>query len=155
MRKLPWYWSLILWIVVLILLFLLRWSMIGAKTYTFEFSRHPCDQVEPTLQQVKECLVSIAKEYDLNVYRFIETARGESSFNINAVGDSGDAIGVFQFHENTWIEFVRRYKDYLPQNFVNNRYNWKSQILLAAVSWYVDEELAAQHWTAWRTLASK
>lgn len=110
----------------------------------------PCPSENPTRDEVKDCLVWVAGRYGLNVNNFVQTAIGESSLNINAVGDNGKALGVFQYHQPTWDLFIKWFKDYLPMDFTYNRESYRDQIILTGVSWGVADTLAARHFMAWR-----
>ena len=47
---------------------------------------------------------TVAEKYGLSGNRMIRLANCESSLNQNAIGDSGRAVGLYQFHLSTWNE---------------------------------------------------
>ena len=77
--------------------------------------------IDPIVQQVQvQCLtkgcVTDLIEYYANLYGVdkdtaLQVAKCESEFKTNAVGDSGKAYGVFQFHEPTFREFAKKFGD--------------------------------------------
>lgn len=79
-----------------------------------------------------------------NIPLLYETAKCESNFRENAVGDSGLAYGVFQFHERTFNSF--RQKAGMPYLEYHNPYD---QTILA--SWAFKNGLS-YHWTCFTRL---
>lgn len=47
---------------------------------------------------------TVAQKYGLSANRMINLAKCESSLNQEAKGDSGRAVGLYQFHLSTWNE---------------------------------------------------
>jgi len=67
----------------------------------------------------------------------------ESSWNINAIGDSGKAIGILQFHQSTFDMFSKKY------NLDLDIYNPLDQILLANLM--LEENIRnIIHWSVWK-----
>lgn len=53
-------------------------------------------------------ITNAAVEYGQDPARMIAVARCESSLDVNAVGDQGAAVGLWQFHLPTWTANARR-----------------------------------------------
>lgn len=69
--------------------------------------------IKPTLQ---EYISLYAHQYGASEKELLAVAKCESSFNQNAIGDGGRAIGVFQFHRPTWESFSRKLGERLDIN---------------------------------------
>ena len=47
-------------------------------------------------------VATMAAERGVDVTRALATVTAESTWDADAVGDEGDAVGLWQFHEPTW-----------------------------------------------------
>lgn len=50
---------------------------------------------------------TVAEKYQLNIFRFTNLIRCESTFNKTAIGDSGRAYGLLQFHKPTFEQYCQ------------------------------------------------
>jgi len=64
----------------------------------------------PRTYTAKEYIIRYAKQFRTNPKLLLKIANCESEMNTNAIGDAGLAIGIYQYHKNTWNDFVKLYK---------------------------------------------
>lgn len=92
----------------------------------------------------KQYIILFAQRYQVNEDLLLDVAYCESRFNQNARGDSGKAIGIFQFWQGTWDSFSKDFGEILDINSVHD------QAKLAAWAFSTGKQL---HWTCFRILA--
>ncbi len=98
----------------------------------------------------KECVLGLIKKwaniYDVPVDLAVEIADCESELKVDAVGDSGKAYGVYQFHKPTFKEFSEKLGvklDYM---------NTEDNVRLAM--WGLANE-KGHHWSCYRKIAER
>lgn len=69
----------------------------------------------------------------------------ESSENTKAVGDSGKAYGLYQYHQPTWNAFASKYRKQFGGDLLQ-RDNPKDQVELTA---WAFKQGYQNHWTCW------
>lgn len=52
-------------------------------------------------------IATVAQKYGLSANRMINLAQCESSLNQKAVGDSGKAVGLYQYWPGTWKQYCK------------------------------------------------
>lgn len=97
-----------------------------------------------TPECVKQLIEFYAKAHDVEASLALGVARCESEFKTTAVGDSGLAYGVYQFHQPTFKEFAKAYGD--PSLEYKNT---EDQIELAM--WAISNG-KGNHWTCYRKI---
>jgi len=111
-------------------LFLLPWSAIAITETPNQF------EIEKFIRQV-------AIENNIPPSWAVGIVQKESQFNINAVGDSGRAFGLWQIWKPTWDIFTKKYLNETDQVFADYK-NWRWQTIVAI------RALADNKWTFWR-----
>jgi hypothetical protein len=84
-----------------------------------------------------------AKQYGVDPVIFKKVMFCESHNKQSAIGDSGRAVGVFQFHKGTFDGYAKKLGKTLDIN------SYRDQIELAAYMFSIGE---ARHWTAYRAV---
>jgi len=59
--------------------------------------------------KVKQMIEWVSREYDCDTSLMLWLAEKESSYKIDAVGDKGKAVSLFQFWESTWDLFSKKF----------------------------------------------
>jgi len=94
--------------------------------------------------QKKATAVFWALHYQIDVQEYLGVIDCESSWNIAAVGDSGRAYSLLQFHAPTFEGFKEE------AEMTDLEYDsWKDQLRLGAWGFANDKE---HHWTCWKLL---
>ncbi len=65
---------------------------------------------------VQESIVHFARVYKVQEKQLLAVSFCESSFNQNAIGDKGRAVGIFQFHKPTFDRFTKEMGEVLDYN---------------------------------------
>lgn len=91
----------------------------------------------------KEIVVDFAKKYQVSSTEMLGVMQCESKGNQSAVGDSGHAFGVYQYHVPTFNSFEKRMGEDLD---INSKYD---QIKLTA--WAFSKGYQS-HWTCYRIM---
>lgn len=58
---------------------------------------------------IRQIIVKSAVTFNTNPEILLKVAMCESSLNPQSIGDHGHAIGIFQYHKNTFERFVKLY----------------------------------------------
>mgnify|MGYP001607984416 CR=1 FL=1 len=93
---------------------------------------------------MKELIEFYADMYGVKREVALKVAQCESEFKTTAVGDSGKAYGVFQFHKPTFTEFSQKFGDESLEYK-----NVEHSIELAM--WAISHGMG-HHWTCYRNL---
>jgi len=111
----------------------------GDKSESKYFSS-PLDVLSVSLSEsaIKGAISYVAINNGLDPEILLSVAQCESGFKVDAVGDSGKAYGLFQFHKPTFDGFCRG--DY---------YSAKDQIVCAGEMFANHQE---SHWTCYKKL---
>lgn len=99
-------------------------------------------EVKPIPTDVKGMIVYYADKYDANEHELLTVAKCESSLNQEAIGDHGQANGIFQFHEPTFIRYSKLMGETLNYNSAHDQAKLASFIFAN----YPQEKRA---WTCW------
>lgn len=98
----------------------------------------------------KTCVVDLisfyADAYDVDEDTALSVARCESEFKTTAVGDSGRAYGVYQFHEPTFREFAKK--------FGNEGLEYKSTEDSIQLAMWALANGKGNHWTCYRKITA-
>jgi soluble lytic murein transglycosylase-like protein len=110
-------------------------SFYSPSTSIAEAPTPPVPIKQPTVQ---ELVSKYAMINGLSPEKLLLIAKCESGFNQKAIGDHGLAIGIFQFHQQTWDSFSQKMGEELDIHSAND------QAKLA--SWAFKNGLQS-HWT--------
>lgn len=91
-----------------------------------------------TKEQIKEAIKFASEKYGGNYYQLYKTIECESSFDTKAIGDSGKAFGLGQYHKPTFERFCKG--DY---------YSAKDQLICMSKMF---KDGLTGHWTCWKNL---
>ncbi len=98
----------------------------------------------------KQCVINLiekySKEYNYPTQLAKDIAYCESEYKPTALGDSGKAYGIYQFHKNTFNLFSKEKGEVLDY------YNTEDNIKLAIWALANDKE---NHWTCYKKVASR
>lgn len=89
-----------------------------------------------TVSEIKSAISYVAIKYGIEESEFMKVVECESSFDVNATGDSGRAFGLMQFHKPTFYEFC------------NGDYYSPQDQLECAGKMFQTEKLK-RHWSCW------
>lgn len=92
----------------------------------------------------KYYIALFAQKYGLNEQMMLDVAKCESGLNQLARGDSGVAVGIYQFHRGTWDMFSKELGEKLDIDSVHD------QAKLASWSFAHGKE---RHWSCWKQIA--
>ncbi len=99
----------------------------------------------------KECVIELinkyADQYDVSAKLALDIANCESELKTTAIGDSGKAYGVYQFHKPTFQEFSKKFGDETL-----NYHDTEDNIQLAI--WALAHN-KGYHWSCYRKIAAK
>jgi soluble lytic murein transglycosylase-like protein len=87
--------------------------------------------------------------FDFDKQVALNVAKSESNYNINALGDGGRALGIFQFHKETFFWMAEEYKKQYGLKIRPDYNNAEDQIKVAIWAMSKSNDYAC-HWTTWR-----
>lgn len=93
------------------------------------------------ISQIKEAIREVAIKYGVDNSQLIQVIKCESGFNAKAIGDSGKAYGLLQYHKPTFDGFCSG--DY---------HSPKDQLNCVGKMWQT--ERLKLHWSCWKTYFS-
>lgn len=92
---------------------------------------------------VPELIEHFASQYGVSSKVLLDVAFCESSYRQSAIGDSGKAKGIFQFHQPTWESFTEKMGEELDRD---------SAIDQAKVAAWAFSNRLGSHWTCYTRL---
>ena len=75
----------------------------------------------PTYKTAKDYIVEYAELYDTDATVLLKVAECESRFDQEAIGDSKNSVGIYQYWKDTWEEMSKLYGEKLDINSVNDQ----------------------------------
>lgn len=89
---------------------------------------------------VQQYIVKYAQVYNVSEKQLLAVSKCESSYNTNAIGDSGKARGIYQYHLPTFLAFEKEFGEDLDY------YSYHDQAKLTAYVFSKGEKYK-KHWT--------
>lgn len=91
----------------------------------------PLPKVVIARSVVEDIIMDTAIRYDIDVKRFLEVAKCESSLHPGVIGDNGESVGVFQIHLVSHVDVSKEdalnplwAAEWSAKKFKENPYIW-------------------------------
>ncbi len=111
----------------------------------FSFNPLVLAEARKVPETIPEWIYYYADAYNTDYTELLAVAKCESGLKVNAVGDSGRAYSILQFHKSTFESWEKK----LGENL--DYYNFQHQIKLGAWAFSQGEKYK-DDWTCWRNL---